>query len=636
MVRVGSGTLIFVISAATVVTVSIALDLRRSADAAAAAIPRFSGSSVVADLPSVLPAARLPTRLRVAIVRDVAAASYYDSPATLDSIVDAWRVELVAIGADVRVVRSGSVHTERAAHVLVIPSSPCMTIDTRAAMEAAASRGQGLIFTGLAGVFDAGCRRIGFGLIVGATGASRAQELEQRAMVYVVLPAGTPLSADIPPGARIELSPARQVALRHLSPDAYYSDYALQPQPAGGQPLLDGALARSARGSARIVYWGFELHNVFPRDWNRSIVRLLVRNSVAWAARVPLGWVEPWPRGRRAAAAFAQDVEYEFTNARFAVDSLRAAGVSGTYFVTSKYAAHYKRITRQLAAAGEVGTHTENHRRLGGTPRDVQHARLVTSQRQLKRLLGSPVTGLRPPEEQFDTATMAAWLAAGGKYLFGVNDSRAAAPELLRIGEDTLVLFSRVVADDLAMISSGIRPDEHVFATQFLNDLAQVRALGGLYLLSYHSQLLARPELVSVVARVARAAAADSSIWTVTAGEIAAWWRARASLRVETRVNGRNVVAVTVRNRAEDSITGAVVRVVLPEARRVLGANTALLSSDAGMVRLALPTIPGSTTRSFVVRLEPRKSDPGVARARPAPRAKAPRKVPWWQFWKHW
>ncbi len=633
--RVRSGTVVFGIAAAAVVAISVALDIRRGAVETVVEVPRFSGSAIVADMPSLLPAPRLPTRLRVAIVRDAAAASFYDSATTLDSIVSSWRAELVAIGADVRVVSAGSVHAERA-HVLVIPSSPCLTMATREAIEAASSRGQGLILTGLAGVYDAGCRSIGFGTIVGLTDASRAEVLEPRKMVYVVLPAGSPLSADIPPGARIELNPAGQVAVRRRGRDAYYSNYALQPQPASGKPLLDGALLRATQGGARIVYWGFELRDVVPRAWNRAVVRLLVRNSVAWAGRLPLVWIEPWPRGRRAAAVFAQDVEAQFANARFALDSLRAAGVPGTYFLTSRFALRYKRLSRDLAAAGEVGTHSENHRRLGGAPEVVQHTRLLMTQRELTRLLGSPVAGLRPPEEQFDTATMAAWLAAGGTYLFGVNDARAAAPELLRIGNDTMVLVGRIAGDDFAVAGPGGARDTQLMATLFLNELAQVRALGGLYLFSYHSQLLARAELVPVLARVARAVAADSSIWAATTGDIAAWWRARASLRVETRARATNSVMVIVRNRAAHSVSGAVARIVLQEPRRVLSASAPLLAADAGMVRLGLPPIPGGATRSFVVRLESSTVQPTVStRARAAARQKVtPRTSPWWQFWR--
>ena len=635
MIRLRRGAVPFVGAAVAAVLISVVLQLRRSAIEAAATVPRFSGSGIVADLPSILPPARLPVRLRVAIVRDSAAASYYDAPATFDSIVDAWRTELTAIGAETHVVGARALARARDAHVVVIPSSPCLTVATREVIEAAASRGQGLIITGLAGVYDAGCRRIGYGLIVGLTDASRVELLEQRSMVYLVVPAGTPLSADIPPGARIELNPARQVALRHPRRDAYYADYALQPQPVAHQPLLDGAITRGTHGRARVVYWGFDLPNVFPRPWNRTVVRLLVRNSVAWAARSPQAWVEPWPRGKRAAAAFAQDVEYEFQNVRYAADSLRAVGVPATYFLTSRYATHYKRLTRELARAGEIGSHTENHHLLGGLALDVQRDRLKKTQRDLRRFVDGPVAGLRPPEEQFDTATMAAWLAAGGTYLFGSNDRRVAAPELLKIGKDTLLLLSRVVDDDVALTPPGRQPDARVVQRKFIRDLAQVRALGGLYLLSYHSQLLARPELVGIIAGVARAASADTTIWIGTTGDIATWWRSRAALRVQTRTKP-HALEVLVHNRGEDSVSDAVARVVLPDGRRVVRTSTPVLAGDAGMVRLALPTIFAGQTRSFTVQFEqPRKAPPRVYKRPPQRWRSPPRKAPWWQFWKH-
>jgi peptidoglycan/xylan/chitin deacetylase (PgdA/CDA1 family) len=628
------GTVMFALAAAAVVIISVLLDLRRGARDVAIDVPRFSGSVVVAALPSLLPPARLSSPVRVAVIRDPAAASFYDAPATLDSIVQAWRDELIAIGAQVRVVHPSALDAGPTAQVLVIPSAPCMTVATREAIELAQSRGQGVIVTGRAGLYDAGCRSIGYGLIVGLTGASRAAVLDPRGMVYVVLPAGTPLSADIPPGARIELNPAGQLALRRHGRDAYYADYALQPQPAGGAALLDGAVTRATRGKARVVYFGFELRDVVPRAWNRAVLRLLVRNSVAWAGRLPQAWIEPWPDGRRAAAVFAQDVEAQFANARYALDSLRAVGVPGTFFLTSRFALRNRRLSRALAAAGEVGTHSEDHRRLGGAPGELQRERLRTTQRELARLLGAPVAGLRPPEEQFDTATMAAWLAAGGRYLFGVNDARAAAPELLRIGQDTLVLVGRISGDDFAMAGFGKDGETHFMTTLFLNELSQMRALGGLYLFSYHSQLLARPELVPVLARVARQVAADSSIWAATTGEVAGWWRERAALRIETRARPPNAVEVIVRNRHARPVSRAVAQVVLPDSRRVISAAVPFLRSAQGL-RLILPPIPAASALSLRVQLEPQPTAGGAAqRAQRARPRNVPRKIPWWQFWK--
>jgi hypothetical protein len=198
---------------------------------------------------------------------------------------------------------------------------------------------------------------------------------------------------------------------------------------------------------------------------------------------------------------------------------------------------------------------------------------------------------------------MAAWLAAGGTYLFGVNDARTAAPELLRIGADTLVLLSRFGRDDFALARPGAQHDIRAIATHFLNDLDQARALGGLWILSYHSQLLARPDLVPVLSTVARSIAADSTVWVATTSDVATWWRARASLRIETRAGGASSIDVVVHNGATQSTSGAVAHIVLPDSQRALDASAPLLAAEAGVVRLALPPLPASSTQVFTVQL---------------------------------
>ena len=625
-------TVVFALAASLVVTVSVLLTLRRG-DAATRPEPaRFSGSRVVQRMPSLLADAKLPAPLVIDILRDDAAASFYTAAGALDSVVGEWRATAAAIGASVRVVNAASAMGDRAARVLVIPSSPCLTVDAREAIEAITARGGGVVITGLTGVHDAGCRPLGYGLIVGLTGASRADTLESRPMAYVTLPAGNPLTIDIPPGSRIDLNPGRQVALRLPRRDAFFSDYALQPQPAGGAPLLDAAITHAPRGRGRVVYWGFELRDVVRLPWDRALATLLARNSLAWAAGLATAAVEPWPKGRVAAAAIAQDVEVGFQNAQHALDSLRAAGVRSTFFLTSDIARGYDELSHELAnEGGEMGSHTENHRLLGGLPASTQGHRLATSQHDLTKLLGLPVNGLRPPQEQFDIATMRAWLDAGGRYLFGANDSRSASPELLPIARDTLVLIGRVGSDDFGAAAAA-HNDPARTAQIFLDEYERLRALGGLYALSYHSQLLAAPDLVPALARVARAIVADTAVWLATTGEIAEWWRDRAQLdaHVSTRADGFDV---TVHNRGERLVGSAVVRVDLPGARPLGAATTALLPSRSASARLLLPPIPGKATRVISVDYA------GVKRAiasSPAPRPRiAPRKKKrfWWLPW---
>ncbi|HYX82607.1 MAG TPA: polysaccharide deacetylase family protein, partial [Gemmatimonadales bacterium] len=443
--------------------------------------------------------------------------------------------------------------------------------------------------------------------------------------------AGNPLTADIPPGARLELDPARQVALRLPQRDAYYSDYSLQPQPASGSPLLDNALTHRALGRGRLVYWGFEPRDAVRRPWSTALLRLLVRNSVIWAAGASAATVEPWPRGKMAAAAVAQDVESQFGNARYALDSLRAAGFRGTYFLTSDLARRYDRLSHDLANGGEIGTHSENHRLLGGLPADLQRRRLEKSQDDLTAMFALPVEGLRPPEEQFDAATMSGWIAAGGRYVLGANDSRSASPELLPIGRDTIVLIGRVGSDDFAA-AAATRNDTAKMAKLFLAEYRRIRGVGGAYVLSYHSQLLARPDFVPALARVARTLVSDTAVWVATTEEIAEWWRARAQLVATVRLRGDGF-EVTVRNRGERLVRWAVLRVQLPEPRAVAGANAALLSTRGNEVRLLIPPVPGNVTRTYIVDYagaKPRVSTRASSRLSP-PRKKG--RLWWWFRW---
>ena len=599
MKRIAPEAVAFGAPAIAVLLISAMLTLRRD-DAVARPQPkRFSGSVVVQRLPSLLASPQLPAPVSVVVVRDEAAISFYNSPAALDSIVAAWRSVLEALGAAVQVSSSAAARAQRNANVFVVPSSPCLTVATRETIEAAASRGAGVILTSAAGTYDAGCRPLGYGLIIGQTGAARAEALESRDMTYVTFPSMSPLTSDIPPGARLDLNPGRQVALRHPTRDAFYSDHSLQPRPARDEPLLDGAVTHTSAGGRRVVYWGFELADVVNRPWDRAIARLLVRNSVAWAAGQPLSAVEPWPLGRRAAASLAQDVESGFDNARHAADSLRAAGVRSTYFLTTGLAQHYVRLSRRLAQSGEIGTHGATHRLLGGLTRDEQHARLALTQLDLRELVGAEASGLRPPEEQFDTATMTAWAAVKGSYILGANDSRAAAPELFRIGHDTLVLVARIGSDDIAVAARRVTATD-TLTSIFLGEYERVRALGGHYVLSYHSQLLARPDLVPSLARVARRLASDTAVWVATVSEVADWWRARSLVETRARITGDRL-RVVVRNKGNRLLSGAVVRLAMPDAKRVLRSDARLLPSGDQVLRVAVPPIPAHATRTFTV-----------------------------------
>jgi len=587
------GVVPWVAIGAVVLGVSLALTHSSRSIGDGAEPPSMPAEPVIAQLTPMLRPARLPYAVRVTLVRDQASVRFFDDTAAYDRELARWRDEMTAVGATVTM----RAPDELAAHrdePLVVPAAPCLSPATRAALQTAQARGQGALVTWLTGKRDGGCRDVGWGFIAQFTGAGRADTLSISDLSYVVFPAGTTLGLDMPPGARLELQRGNHVALRLPGRDAHYADAALNPAPPRGMPLVDAAVAVGA--TPRTAYLGFELGSVMDERWEHALARLLVRNAIAHIAGVPLAAPAAWPEGHVAAAVLAQDVEDQFANARRALDTLRAARVPATFFLVSELAQRNEALARDLARYGEVGSHSEDHRRLGGAPADLQTRRLAQSQSELLSLVGHRVAGFRPPEEQFDAATLAAWQRAGGAYVFATNAGRCAAPEVVDVDGRPLVLIGRVVDDDFIAVRRARIDDHAAVVRDQLSGFAKVRALGGLYVFSYHSNMLARERSIAALGMLARALEADSATWLTTTGEVARWWIGRHGLRTSVRRSGAGSLAVSVENPGAESVPAFLLDVNLPNGRA--GMNT---DGPPGRAHVAVPALAGGARYETVL-----------------------------------
>lgn len=601
------GTLSIALVAIVIVVLSIAA-LHWQANAherRGGAVAPSAGAATVVVMPPLIAPRVLPSGITVAIVRDAASDGYYDSPASLDSVVNGWHTLIERMGGRVLRISPADTAAARSANVLLFPSEPCLGQQARTVIRTALARGQGVVATWITGTRDGGCSSVGWSLPASLAGAMRLDTLDTRSAVYVTVPDGGALTADVPPGSRLELLAGNHVAARSPTRDLIYSDRMMNPEPALQSELLDGAASHAERAVGRSVYLGFDPLRVAGNPWSRILAEMIARNAIAWAANLPVASVEPWPRGKVAAAMIAQDVEDEFSNAVHAVDSLDAARVRGTWYVVSEAARRNEKLLAHLARNGEIGSHTENHRVLAGASLEEQKRRLTLTQDQLRSLVGRPVAGLRPPEEQFDRNTLRAWVDAGGRYVFGANDSRSASPELLTLGTDTLVLLGRVNNDDVLSLRKIGTPDVARLTAEYIGAFEKVHALGGLFVMSYHSQYMSAPALVPVVAAVARRIRADTTTWLTTGSEAADWWRGRFAVRLAAAVSPTGQLTVTVTNTARSALEGAVVRVELPAGwlgARADGAT--LLAAPRGIVRLALPALAAGGAHTVTVSLD--------------------------------
>lgn len=603
------GTVVaLVFFALVVVGISASLVQNRPSLRAPVVAPSVLGSATAQTLTTATSSHQLPqssAALRVALLRDPASAGFYEHSKAYDLALDSWAEMLAGSGAVVDRV-SPKEAALSSSSVLVVAATPCLSTEARRAMQTAGSRGRGVIFTGLSGVRDGGCREIGYGLLAELVNAARADTVPAAPEQYLTIASGSPLSLGIPPGSRLELKSAPHVAVRHRGRDAYYSDRDLNPLPAEQTTLVDGAVVHEVSPARRVVYFGFEIGTLADRPWEKAMARILVRNAVALAGGVPLAGVDAWPAGYAAAAVIAQDVEDEFENARPALDTLTAARAPGTFFVVSDLARNHANLTRAMASAGEVGTHTENHARLGGDI-ELQRQRLRTTQNDLTEMLGRPVRGMRPPEEQFDERSLQAWKQVGGRYVFGANDGRSASPEMVQIGNEPFVLIGRVVDDDYLTVRRANIFEPHRLAEDQLRAFGKVKELGGLFVMSYHSNMLARPKTIGALGIVARALKADTTVWLTTAGAVADWWMVRHNLSASVTRENDGVLVVTVQNSAPVASLAATVTVTLPDGRRVAGASDSdLLPAHPATARVRVPPLAAGGT--YITRITLEKS----------------------------
>ncbi|MDX1579600.1 MAG: polysaccharide deacetylase family protein, partial [Gemmatimonadota bacterium] len=406
--------------------------------------------------------------------------------------------------------------------------------------------GGGAVANWAVGARDGGCRCRGWDTLRDFSGALDVVEYQAGDELFLTIPGSLPVSAGLPPGARIEFYADSHLGLLLPRAHAYWSDWALNSLSSGGEAAAaDGALALNATlGGGRAVWFGFRPSAaVRPLDQDR--VRRLVRNALQWAAGLPSAGVSAWPEGRKAGLIIAEDTENGFANAASLARLLREHELPGTFYAVSEMALEHPELADSLVAAGEIGSHTADHVPTIGLPLDEQEIRLSRSLRELEAWSGAPVQGLRPPEERFDEATLRAWLRVadeGTPYLAGVNGARSAAPEIYRYPEGVIVMLPRLMKDDYnVVVQEGTRAPDRVLAA-YLEGMDKLGALGGLAFIGLHTQVAGTPGQIGIVGSVLDSVVAQRDRWWVATGsDLARWWLDRDAMRLSLERDGEDL-----------------------------------------------------------------------------------------------
>lgn len=503
-------------------------------------------SQVVPELAEAPPAPALPAlgapatagtaTTDVALFVSPRNAAFYPDSAYHPRTVAAWMRLLTESGLRVRRISTTAELSAVGRGVVVVPETPCLSGDERAALSAHVRRGGHLVADWAVGARDETCRWLGWELTQALAGAADVREIPPRDGLYLAVPSGLPFSPGLDPGTRVELRPDPSLAARIDGARVYWADWALDSAPdESGGGADAAAVARRTDEGGRIVWLGFRLgQGATPRDG--VLLARIVRNGVLWAAGTPVAEVAPWPGGRRAALMLAVDVEAQPANALPLATRLAADSVPATWFAVSARVADRRDLSAALAPAGEVGAQTPDNAPVAGLEPAEQQVRLRRVAADLEDWSGVRPRGLRPPDEAFDQGTLDGWERAGGAYLVGLNDARSASPErhwAVRRGDSVpMILLPRLVKDDYNVFVQDGAMRSSRLADAWREGRAKLRALGGIAVLVTHTQTLDSDARREVVTATADSARAEGGWWLATGSGIASWWRARAAAGV--------------------------------------------------------------------------------------------------------
>jgi peptidoglycan/xylan/chitin deacetylase (PgdA/CDA1 family) len=277
--------------------------------------------------------------------------------------------------------------------------------------------------------------------------------------------------------------------------------------------------------------------------------------------------------------------------------------------VVTQLAVQNPELAPRLRAAGEIGSHSADHRQIAGRRWGTQLTGMWKARSDIAEWSGVPPLGLRPPRELYDRSTLEAWGRLGGLYLAASNDARSAAPEIFTVRSGPVVVLPRVVDDDYTVMVTRGKNSSAALQSELEASLQKIRSLGGLHLLTLHSQLINNNRRIDAVEAVVDAAAAVGDVWIARAGDVAEWWldRSQLELRVEERTDRSAVL--TIANHGDQTVTSVWIHVYLPEARETYAApeiGETILESRFGHwgLRVQVPPLePNSSLRILLPRL---------------------------------
>ncbi len=423
------------------------------------------------------------------------------------------------------------------ADVLLLPSAVALTDKEKRSIADFRERGGSVLASWLTGVRGESGQWLGFGFMEQTLKTRVVGNTETTVDDTFIMPHGdNPVLHHLPAGLRIWVERAREWFALRLSgahSAAEIMDWSRTVQTGKPSSVIAFDERMMADGKAsRSVVLGYP-----ERLWStadRATTDTIARDALNWLARQPDAYAASWPWPFRSALVLAVDAADELKEGALRYAKLaEELGGGASFFVLADEAENSAPVLKNLQSRGhEIAYLGDQFFAFKDQSSDTQGQRLDTMAATVKEagIEVGPAPGFRAPMESYDAVTEGLLIERGFSYEVGdPGSTQARLPVLVTSTKSANILVN------LPRTQSGpddalTRSDTATALSDFADEFTLGQQMAGLGVIRFSGQSTLNDTQWAEVSRHMKANSA--SMWTATAGRVAAWWRERERVRV--------------------------------------------------------------------------------------------------------
>ena len=495
--------------------------------------------------------------------------------------------------------------------LLILPVARSLSEKEVSSIKDFMNEGNSVLSTCSMGVLDPNGNWKGWDVLEQLFGVNFISEIPEKEVSRIhSLFGGTPISSDIHPGFRLQITTYdKPLEVRINSQNTFPLGYWQNSEiPFEGKNEFDNTTSAvyGNYGKGNFVWLGFEFSAVVGAKEHQKIANQLLLNAIHWLTDDLIVQLETWPNGKQSAAVLSCDVEFKFTLINNALDLLEQEILPAQFYILNE-SIDYPSLER-LKNFGDVGLHGDDHLLFKWQDYSTQLNRLSNGIATLEKTLGKKPIAFRPPETFYDNITLDAMNTLSMNILSSDNIEDRAVPQFLE-SHPKLLMIPKTGFDDYDIFQRLKIENINEQSKRYILDFRRTYEEGGLYSLNFHTQMQCRQEFVDALIKPIQEIK-SKDVWITTHDRVYDWWVKKNKLRFNSKLVDEKNYLVEIENNGEEQIDDVMISLTkksfsdLSTLKVTLdGRNLDYISeSNSQKIKVAVPTIHSKETKRLNIR----------------------------------